>query len=164
MLVNRRGRYIVEKLNTNGTMMKKSEKPCDTIDTLIGVNTEIKGDIIFSGGLRVDGKIKGNIAAESDGSSTLVLSEHAEVVGDVQVPHMILNGKIKGNIHCGEHIELQPQAEIIGDVHYKIIEMALGATINGNLLREDSADDALKGNVAKLKSVSGSQDSVAEDG
>lgn len=145
-------------------MPKKSEKPCNTIDTLIGVQTELNGDIVFSGGLRVDGKIKGNITAENDGSSTLVLSEHAEVIGDIQVPHMILNGKIKGNVHCAEHIELQPEAEIIGDVHYRIIEMALGATINGNLLREDSAEDALKGNVAKLKSVSGSQDSAAEDG
>ncbi len=145
-------------------MTKKSEKPCNTIDTLIGVQTELNGDIVFSGGLRVDGKIKGNITAENDGSSTLVLSEHAEVIGDVQVPHMILNGKIKGNVHCAEHIELQPEAEIIGDVHYRIIEMALGATINGNLLREDSAEDALKGNVAKLKSVSGPQDSAAEDG
>jgi len=144
-------------------MTKKSEKACDTIDTLIGVNTEMKGDILFTGGLRIDGKVKGNITAESDGSSTLVLSEHAEVVGDVQVPHMILNGKIKGNVHCAEHVELQPEAEIVGDVHYKIIEMALGATINGNLLREESRSDPQKGNVAKLKSVSGAQDSSGED-
>lgn len=144
-------------------MNKKSEKPCNTIDTLIGVNTEMKGDIVFTGGLRVDGKVKGNITAASDGSSTLVLSEHAEVVGDVQVPHMILNGTIKGNVHCAEHVELQPEAEIIGDVHYQIIEMALGATINGNLVREESKADAQKGNVAKLKSVSGSPDSVSDD-
>jgi cytoskeletal protein CcmA (bactofilin family) len=123
----------------------------------------MKGDIVFAGGLRVDGKIRGNITAEGDGSSTLVLSEHAEVVGNVQVPHMILNGKIKGNVHCAERIELQPQAEIVGDVHYKIIEMALGASINGNLLREEEKSSARKGNVAKLKSVSGSQETAEED-
>ncbi|MFV1998417.1 MAG: polymer-forming cytoskeletal protein [Acidiferrobacterales bacterium] len=145
-------------------MIKKSEKPCNTIDTLIGVSTEIKGDISFTGGLRIDGKIKGNITAAGDGSSTLVLSEHAEVVGDIQVPHMILNGKIEGNVHCAEHVELQPEAQIIGDVHYQIIEMALGATVNGNLVREEGMADAQKGNVAKLKSVSGSSDSVSDDG
>ena len=144
-------------------MSKSSEKPCNTIDTLIGVKTEMKGDIVFSGGLRIDGKIKGNITAEGDGSSTLVLSEHAEVIGNIQVPHMSLNGKIKGNVHCAERIELQPEAEIVGDVYYKIIEMALGATINGNLLREGDKDSSRKGNIAKLKTVSGSSDSVGED-
>lgn len=143
-------------------MSKSSEKPCNTIDTLVGVKTEMKGDIVFSGGLRVDGKIRGNITAEGDGSSTLVLSEHAEVVGNIQVPHMILNGKIKGNVHCSERIELQPEAEIVGDVYYKIIEMALGASINGSLLREGNNDVSRKGNVAKLKTVSGSSDSAEE--
>lgn len=143
-------------------MSKSSEKPCNTIDTLVGVKTEMKGDIVFSGGLRVDGKIRGNITAEGDGSSTLVLSEHAEVVGNIQVPHMILNGKIKGNVHCSERIELQPEAEIVGDVYYKIIEMALGASINGSLLREGDKDASRKGNVAKLKTVSGSSDSAEE--
>ena len=144
------------------TRSKTSEKPCNTIDTLIGVKTEIKGDITFAGGLRVDGKINGNILAEGDGSSTLVLSEHAEEVGNVDVPHMVLNGKIKGNVHCAERIELQPRAEIYGDLHYKIIEMALGATINGNLVREAESASG-KGTVAKLKTVGGSQDTAAEE-
>jgi len=144
------------------TRSKTSEKPCNTIDTLIGVKTEIKGDITFAGGLRIDGKINGNIIAEGDGSSTLVLSEHAEVAGNVDVPHMVLNGKIKGNVHCAQRIELQPQAEIYGDLHYKIIEMALGATINGNLVREAESTEA-KGAVAKLKTVGGSQDTAAEE-
>lgn len=147
----------------NTAMTKTSEKPCNTIDTLIGVKTEMKGDIVFTGGLRIDGKIKGNITAEGDTSSTLVLSEHAEVVGNVQVPHMILNGKIRGSVHCAERIELQPGAEIIGDVHYKIIEMALGASINGNLLREEARGVSRKGNIAKLKTVSGTPESAEED-
>lgn len=144
-------------------MTKTSEKPCNTIDTLIGVKTEMKGDIVFAGGLRIDGKIKGNITAEGDSSSTLVLSEHAEVVGNVQVPHMILNGRIKGNVHCAERIELQPEAEIVGDLHYKIIEMALGASINGNLLREEAKGNSRKGNIAKLKTVSGTLESAEDD-
>jgi cytoskeletal protein CcmA (bactofilin family) len=136
---------------------KSSQKPCNTIDTLIGVKTEIQGDIHFTGGLRIDGKIRGNVTATGDASSTLVLSEHAEVEGSVTVPHMVLNGRIKGNVHCSERVELQPKAEIVGDVHYKVIEMALGATINGNLVREGSAA-VHKGTVAKLKTVGGTDE------
>lgn len=139
-------------------MKKSNDKPCNTIDTLIGVTTTIKGDISFTGGLRVDGKINGNITSDADGTSTLVLSEHAMVKGDVTVPHMIINGKIKGNVICTERLELQPEAEIIGDVHYKIIEMALGAAINGNLVRDASGEAAQKAGVTKLKSVVGGQD------
>lgn len=128
---------------------KNNDKPCNTIDTLIGAKTEIRGDISFSGGLRIDGVVHGNVIGASDGSSTLVLSEHAEVAGDVSVPHMILNGKIRGNVRCAGRIEMQAAAEIEGDVHYKVIEMALGASINGALVRE--AEESTPNNVAKLK-------------
>lgn len=114
---------------------KSNEKPCNTIDTLIGTKTELKGDIEFSGGLRIDGKIRGNIIAQGEGNSTLVLSEHAEVIGDVTVPHMVINGRIDGNVRATERIELQNKAEITGDVTYKVIEIAAGAAINGALTR-----------------------------
>ena len=139
-----------------------NEKPCNTIDTLIGVKTELKGDITFTGGLRIDGKVKGNVMAKGDGSSTLVLSENAVVAGNVTVPHIIINGSIKGNVHAAERIELQPKAEIAGDVYYKVIEMALGAVINGNLVREAVETNTKdKGTVARLKSV-GESDSEGE--
>ena len=144
---------------------KSNEKPCNTVDTLIGAKAELKGDIGFSGGLRIDGKQKGNIAAKGAANSTLVLSENAEIIGNVTVPHMIINGKIKGNVHCSERIELQSKAEISGDVHYKVIEMALGATINGNLIH-DSGQATERGAVTKLKPVAvsgGSETSVDSD-
>lgn len=131
-----------------------SEKPCNTIDTLIGAKTEMKGDIAFSGGLRIDGKIRGNITAKGDASSTLVLSENAVIVGNVTAPHIISNGSIKGNVRASERIELQPKAEIAGDVYYKVIEMALGAVINGGLVREVAEGAKDKGAVARLKPVS----------
>ena len=137
-----------------------TEKPCNTIDTLIGAKTDLKGDIVFTGGLRVDGKVRGNITAKGDGNSTLVLSENAMVTGNVTVPHIITNGTIKGNVRAAERIELQPKAEISGDVYYKVIEMSLGAVINGNLLRE--AAEANKGTVTRLKSAS-EGNSEAED-
>ncbi|MHB8744691.1 MAG: bactofilin family protein [Sulfuricaulis sp.] len=131
-----------------------TEKPCNTIDTLIGDKTDVKGDIVFSGGLRIDGKVRGNITAKGDGNSTLVLSEHAVVTGNVSVPHIVTNGSIKGNVRAVERIELQPKAEITGDIYYKVIEMALGAVVNGNMVR-DTADviHEHKGTVTRLKTA-----------
>jgi len=134
-----------------------TEKPCNTIDTLIGAKTDLKGDIVFTGGLRVDGKVRGNISAKGDGNSTLVLSENAMVTGNVTVPHIITNGTIKGSVRAAERIELQPKAEISGDVYYKVIEMSLGAVINGNLVREPADATNVnnnKGTVTRLKSAS----------
>lgn len=128
-----------------------NEKPCNTIDTLIGARTELKGDVTFAGGLRVDGKIKGNVMAKGEGNSTLILSENAVVIGNVTVPHMIINGTIKGNVRAVERIELQPKAEITGDVYYKVLEVAPGAVINGNLVREAPEAVKDKANIARLK-------------
>jgi len=127
---------------------KPTEKPCNTIDTLIGVSTDLKGDISFSGGLRIDGKVKGNITAKSDDNSTLVLSENAVVTGDVSVPHMIINGKIKGNVRSAERLELQTRADIQGEVSYKVLEIAAGAQVNGVMTRVIE-----KAEVVSLKSV-----------
>lgn len=132
-----------------------NEKPCNTIDTLVGSRTELKGDISFSGGLRIDGKLKGNITAKGDGNSTLVLSENAVVVGNVTVPHIITNGTIKGTVRASERIELQPKAEIAGDVYYKVMEIAAGAIVNGNLVRDMSEIlNKERPPVARLKPVS----------
>lgn len=138
-----------------------SEKPCNTIDTLIGAKSELKGDIVFSGGLRIDGKVKGNIIAKGEANSTLVLSEHAVVIGNVTVPHIINNGTIRGTVRASERVELQPKAEVAGDVHYNVIEMALGAIVNGTLVRDATEDSKEKGSVARIKSVGGTAD--AED-
>lgn len=131
---------------------KPNDKPCSTIDTLVGVTTEIKGDISFAGGLRIDGKIKGNITARADDNSTLVLSENAAVSGDVSVPHMIVNGKIKGNVRSVERLELQAKAEITGDVTYKVLEIAAGAQVVGNLTRIND-----KAEVVQLRGVENSR-------
>ncbi len=131
-----------------------NEKPCNTIDTLIGAKSEIKGDIVFTGGLRIDGKIKGNVTAVGEGNSTLVLSEHAVIQGNVTVPHIISNGLIKGNVRASERIELQSRAEIAGDVFYKLIEMAQGAIVNGSLTREAGEAGREKANVTRLKAAS----------
>lgn len=109
-------------------------KPADTIDTLVGQKAVFKGDLEFTGGLRVDGQVKGNIIAKDESNSTVVLSESGEIEGNITVPHVIINGTINGNIKSSGRVELQTKAKINGDVHYKAVEMELGASINGNLV------------------------------
>jgi len=127
---------------------KAGEKPCSTIDTLISEQTQITGNLAFSGGLRVDGKVYGDIIAEGDGS-TLILSERGTVTGNIRAPHLIINGMVKGNVFSTESIELQAKAEITGDISYKSLEMALGATVNGGLLHETEKS------IPRLKAIGG---------
>ena len=104
------------------------------IDTLIGHNSEMLGDVRFSGGLHVDGTIKGNVVAEEDASSVLTLSESGTIEGEVRVSNVVLNGTVIGDVHAKQHIELAPNARITGNVYYRLIEMAMGAEVNGNLV------------------------------
>ena len=115
------------------------KKPTDKIDTLIGPNTEINGDINFSGGLRVDGKLSGNVSArDASNNSLLTISEHGEVTGNVTVPHVVINGIVNGNVSSSGKVLLQSKAKIVGDVYYSTIEMELGATVNGSMVCEAS--------------------------
>ena len=104
------------------------------IDTLVGQHTEIQGDVRFSGGLHVDGTIKGNVIAENDGVSMLSLSENGTIEGEVSVPYVVLNGVVIGDVHGSEHVELASKARITGNVYYNLIEMAIGAEVNGKLV------------------------------
>src|SRR5262245_35297314 len=111
-------------------------KPQNRIDTLIGVGTRINGNINFSGGLRIDGEIHGNVVAEGDEASTLVISEQARVEGEVRVSHAVINGTVTGPVHSSEFLELQPKARVTGDVQYNNIEMHLGAVVQGRLVHD----------------------------
>lgn len=110
-------------------------KATKRIDTLIGRHTHITGDISFSGGLRIDGKVSGNITASSDNSAVLTLSEHGAIEGELRIPNLVINGQVNGNIYASEHIELAAKARINGNVYYHVIEMAIGAEVNGLLIR-----------------------------
>ncbi|MFQ3245998.1 MAG: cytoskeletal protein CcmA (bactofilin family) [Arenicella sp.] len=123
-------------------MMKRNKekvgKPVETIDTLIGAGSVLQGDLEFTGGLRVDGHIKGHVSAHDSSNGTLVLSESGVIEGDVNVPHVVINGTVKGNIASTGHVELQANANISGDIHYKAVEMELGAVLNGSLVSDAS--------------------------
>lgn len=107
-----------------------------SVDTLIGRQTEILGDVRFSGGLHVDGKIKGKIIANSDKAASLSVSETGSVEGDVRVPNIVLNGSVSGDVHASEKLVLAAKARVTGNVYYKIIEMEGGSLVNGQMLHE----------------------------
>lgn len=104
------------------------------IDSLIGQQTEINGEIVFTGGLHIDGKIEGNITAEDNSGAVLTVSEQGIITGDIRVPNIILNGTVRGNVYAEEHIELALNARVMGNVYYNLIEMAMGAEVNGSLV------------------------------
>ena len=116
---------------------KKRSKPQNRIDSLIGIGTQIEGNILFSGGLRVDGAIKGNVSETGGQPSTLVLSEQARIEGVICVSHVVINGTVVGPVRAQEYVELQSKSRVTGDVSYKTLEMHVGAIVEGKLVHQE---------------------------
>ena len=130
---------------------KKSNKPQNSIDCLIGAGTVIEGNIAFVGGLRVDGHVCGNVLSVDAEPGTLVLSERARIEGEIRVSHVVINGTVVGPVHAAEYVELQAKANVTGDVYYKTLEMQLGAMVQGRLVYQD---DAKSEKIVQLKPAS----------
>ena len=118
---------------------KQHSKPQNRIDTLVGLGTRIDGNIQFSGGLRVDGEINGNIIAAPGKPSTLVLSEHGQIDGAISVSHAVINGVVVGPLSARAYVELQAKSRVTGDVCYKSLEMHMGAVVEGKLIYQNDA-------------------------
>ena len=114
------------------------------IDTLVGQGSVINGDLVFSGGLHVDGKINGNVIAEEGSTAILILSEFGRIEGEVKVPNMVLNGEIVGDVYGSTRVELAPKSRVKGSVYYNLIEMAIGAEVNGGLVHQPQGDQLPK--------------------
>ncbi len=123
-------------------MFKSKNK--STIDSLIGASTNIEGNVHFMGGLRIDGRVRGNVIAEPGSPSILVISEQAVIDGEVRAGHVVVNGVINGPVFSTDLIELQSKARISGDVHYKALEMMNGALVSGKLAHDQVAEPVLK--------------------
>ena len=112
-------------------MFGRKKQP--SIKSLIAQGTCIEGSIKFTDGLRIDGDVIGDIVANEAGISILVISETASVTGRIFAEHVVINGRVIGPVHASELLELQPKANIAGDVSYKALEMHQGAVIFGQL-------------------------------
>lgn len=115
----------------------KDSKPQNRINCLIGTGTVIEGDITFTGGLRVDGRVRGNVAVADGKPGTLVLSEQAQIEGEIRVSHAVINGTVVGPVYAVECVELQVKARVTGDVYYKTLEIQSGAVVQGRLVYQN---------------------------
>ncbi|GMQ84418.1 MAG: polymer-forming cytoskeletal protein [Gammaproteobacteria bacterium] len=126
---------------------------CSGIDTVIGSQTRLEGDIRFSGGLHVDGTIKGNLVAEPGTETVLTVSEQGRIEGDVRVPNLVLNGAVQGDVYASERVELASHAKVTGNVYYNLIEMAMGAEVNGNLVHRAEPQRTPSNTAQKVESI-----------
>jgi len=111
--------------------------------TLISPGTTVRGDISFTGHLDIEGTVAGSIQAEPGQEAILRIVEGGKVEGEVKVPHAMINGKVEGDIHATERLELAERAVVDGDVYYNLIEMAVGANVNGGLRHTSNVADDL---------------------
>jgi cytoskeletal protein CcmA (bactofilin family) len=115
---------------------KKSGDPLEQrIDCLIGSDTSLEGDLIFTGGLRIDGRVTGDVTVASIDAGTLTIGDQGCIEGEVRVSHLIVYGEIRGTVYATGLVDLRPNARIFGDVHYSALEMQVGAQIVGHLVK-----------------------------
>jgi cytoskeletal protein CcmA (bactofilin family) len=115
------------------------------VSTVIGKDTEITGDIEFEGGLHLDGRVRGNVSGKSEGSSSITISEQGRIEGDVRVDVLILNGAVVGDVYANERVELAAKARVTGTVYYRLLEMAMGAEVNGQLVHSEEQEPRMLG-------------------
>lgn len=142
-------------------MFSSKDKGSNThYDTLISSKTEISGDVKFSGGLHIDGVIKGNLIAEAGSGAVVRVSDKGRVEGQITAPNIIINGNVIGDVHAGEYIELAKKAQVNGDVYYQAMEMVLGAEVNGKLHHQPKGDGRKKAAVAETPAAAETQAKV----
>ncbi|GIX32735.1 MAG: cell shape determination protein CcmA [Lysobacterales bacterium] len=113
---------------------RKTQKVAHHVDTWIGPEVTIRGDVLFSGGLHVEGRVIGSVIAEPGSESVLTVSERGSIEGEVRVPQVIIDGTLKGDVVASERVELAARARIEGNIYYKVVQMAAGATVTGQLV------------------------------
>jgi cytoskeletal protein CcmA (bactofilin family) len=106
--------------------------------TLIAPDTEIAGGMKFAHQLYVSGTVTGDIEAREGDESTVVISESGRVKGDIRTSNVIISGQVEGNVFAEGRVELAASARVRGDVHYRLMEMQLGATVDGRMLHHEA--------------------------
>ena len=134
-------------------MFGKKKIRSTQIDTLIGKNTVVKGDVYYRGGLHIEGKVQGNLIAENQEKTVLIVSEKGCVEGDVKGPIIILNGQIDGDVYSTSTLEMARHAKVKGNVYYNLLEMEVGAQVNGSLIHQSVSSKTIKEKRAKPEGV-----------
>lgn len=143
---------------------KKAAAPKE-IGSLIGAGTTVTGDVLFTGGLRVDGVVKGAVrCTDGEKGGMLVVSEHGTVEGEVRTAHLVVAGRIVGPVYASELVELQPKARVTGDVHYRALEMHHGAVVEGTLAHRSAPELKTEPKLALKLTASGTPDAGGAEG
>ncbi|MBV1909761.1 MAG: polymer-forming cytoskeletal protein [Kangiellaceae bacterium] len=146
-----------------GSKKKNSPKAkAGAADTLICKQTKISGDINFDGVLYIDGHVVGNISSEEVENSLLTIGINGFVEGEIRVPHIMILGRVKGDVYALEHVELMTEARIEGDVYYKLIEMSMGAEVNGQMLHTIEKQKLLSHHTKTEKKTIKKKDNTSE--
>ena len=115
------------------------------VDTLIGPQVVLRGDVQFAGGLYLEGQLVGRALAEAGVEATITVAARGRVEGELHAPVIVINGLVKGDVHASERLELGPEARVEGNLHYAVIEMAAGAAVTGRLVHVAASRAALPG-------------------
>ena len=129
---------MLRTTNKSGGKADKKKNSAEKGVTLIAANTEITGNVHFVNHLYINGHVNGNITADAGTGATVVVSEEGSVAGEIQVPNVVVNGRVEGNVYATNHMELARNAEVKGNVYYKLIEMQLGAMVDGQLVHDET--------------------------
>ncbi|MBL4783760.1 MAG: polymer-forming cytoskeletal protein [Porticoccaceae bacterium] len=136
---------------------KLKEINTTNVSTIIGEGTVINGDIAYVGGLHIDGRVVGNISAANGSAATLTLSQLGSIQGSVDVPTVVIDGEVQGDVAASERVQLIANARITGNVQYNLIEMEVGAEVNGQLVRQLGEGS----NMASIPSLESTQDELS---
>lgn len=114
------------------------EPTVENFETIIGEATEVHGRIVTDKGLRIDGKVIGNIEAQPDAEVSVALGKTGFVLGDIYAYRVLVAGVVEGNIYAAERVELHSGAEVRGDVTYGQLGIEHGAKLNGLMIARSS--------------------------
>ena len=128
--------------NVSNMFKNKPAQNAGQIDTLIGPQVVMRGDLHFSGGLYIEGRIIGKVIAEEGQHAILTLAEQGSIEGEVRAPVVVINGQLHGDVHAADRVELAAKARVRGNVHYHVVEMTAGAQLTGRLIHADAAEIA----------------------
>ncbi len=124
------------------------------LSSLLAHDTCVRGDVVFDGGLRIDGRVEGSVLGKTDGHGLLVLSDKGTIVGTVKVHDAVINGRVEGDLEVEHFLELQANARVTGNITYRTLKLECGATVEGKLERMDGAPETVEaGEAAESKVV-----------
>lgn len=97
------------------------------IETIVGRNTIIKGEISGSANLRVDGTVEGSISSES----CVIIGESGIVNGDIKANTLNVSGQVNGNADIVDNLSITASGQLIGDVKVGSLNIAQGGVFKG---------------------------------